>query len=108
MRVLIIFFSILAPSAITVALKSYGITIGAIPTILIYIPFFFLCPIIINKYSKDKIQSKKSKMNHSKVELHKDGSWRCPVCNTDNLYTKICENCDFEPVLIPEKEENRK
>lgn len=32
-----------------------------------------------------------------------NGSWQCPICRSDNLYTSQCEKCHFTPAHIDDQ-----
>lgn len=66
--------------------------LGGIPQLLIFGAFISLGMFLTRKYKREKYKN-------IELEVSEYGSWCCPVCNTDNLYTKKCEKCNFEPVF---------
>lgn len=56
MKILIWALSIIITSIVAVLMKSAGITLGAIPTMILYAPLFFITPKLCKKWDEHKVQ----------------------------------------------------
>ena len=120
MKFLIWTLSILITSIVAVIIKSAGITLGAIPTMILYAPLFFITPKLCKKWDEHKSNKEKNDGYSSSVfhnghttknstpENHLQAITITNIDDLPNYYGKFVklqikglENCDTFKLRIP-------
>ena len=94
MKILIWTLSILITSIVVVMIKSADITLGAIPTMILYAPLFFITPKLCKKWDEHKeskeIYSKTNSNNSSiRTVSQKDKPLNPPAQTISNSYPQV-------------------
>lgn len=75
------------------------ITLEYIISNSLWFPFFFGVGLIL--YAAGKIARIRAIKRYANKTINAiDGSWKCPICRNQNLYTSRCDKCGFVPLRI--------